>query len=217
MPSNLSTLKSKLANRQAKLRVVKAAHAKAHAKDARLEKSVVKWKGFVRSAKARVKAATVTKRDLVVRFAQAQVGTVEQPPGSNRGPKITAWQQSFGSWLVGQAWCGVFAGVCLRQAGVPVNSRIAGVALIEDDARSGANGFKAWTTDPKRVRPADLVVLFGRGIHVEVVVKVEGGFVHTVGGNTSSGNVGSQNNGGGVFARVRSLFDVHGFALVDLP
>jgi hypothetical protein len=62
------------------------------------------------------------------------------------------------------------------------------------------------------------VVLFGRGVHVEMVESVHPGYVKTIGGNTGppSGS-GSQSNGGGVFRRSRPLSQCRGFALVRYP
>lgn len=160
------------------------------------------------------------KRDVgrlgAVRWAGAQVGTRESPANSNRGPKITEWQRALGSWLVGLAWCGVFVGTALIRAGVKgVTSRIASVAMIEDDARAGRGPFRGWTTDASRARAGDLAVIGGRGVHVELVVGTHAdGSADTIGGNTSAGVAGSQSDGGGVFRRHRSRAEIHGFALV---
>ena len=160
----------------------------------------------------------VSPRGEAVAWAKSQVGITENPPGSNRGGKITEWQKDLGAWLIGLAWCGVFCAAVLKHAGVNgVTYRLASVATIEDDAKAGVGPFRAWTNSPGAVMRGDLVVLFGRGVHVEVVDRVDGNVIHTVGGNTSSGNSGSQSNGGGVFARTRALSDVHGFALVNYP
>lgn len=163
---------------------------------------------FIRSQNPRTKAR---------RWAAAQVGTVENPAGSNRGGKITEWQMYFGLWLVGLAWCGVFVGRALAHAGVPVNFRVASVAAIEDDAKAGRNGFKLWR-GAREGRAGDAVILFGRGIHVELIAKrVAGGYI-TYGGNTSpEGGGGSQSNGGGVYRRFRPYSQVHGIAVPDYP
>jgi len=152
-------------------------------------------------------------------------GLTEDPPGSNtdsRSDGIHAAQRrcaNGGTWLDRQPWCGVWAWNAAHAGGVKCNSRWASVALIEDDARAGVNGFKHWTTDPKRVMRADLVVLFGRGVHVETVRRIfpRLGWMYTDGGNTSSGNSGSQSNGGGSFRRMRRISDAHGFAVVNYP
>jgi hypothetical protein len=142
----------------------------------------------------------------------------EHPAGSNSEPGpdgITAWEHKLGFGAV--PWCGIFVGNALLAAGVKgVTSRIAAVSLIEDDAiRSSFGGpFAGWSTDPRQAVPGDLVVLFGRGVHVEMVRGVGRGWLDTYGGNTSSGTAGSQSNGGGSFPRQRAFGDVHGVAHV---
>lgn len=99
-------------------------------------------------------------------------------------------------------WCSAFCANALIHAGVKgVDWRLASVANIEDDAKPGRGPFRAWTKRPGGVLRGDLVVLFGRGVHVELVERIDGGVVHTIGGNTSAGSVGSQSNGGGVYRR----------------
>ncbi|MEJ7787497.1 MAG: hypothetical protein WKF96_22055 [Solirubrobacteraceae bacterium] len=156
-----------------------------------------------------------SSRGLAVAWAAARVGTTERPAGSNRGPSIDVWQRAFG--FLGVAWCGLFAGCALRAAGVKgITSRIASVALIEDDARAGRAPFSAWTSSGSGVLRGDLVVIGGSGTHVELVVERHGdGACTTLGGNTSSGPGGSQSNGGGVFRRVRSPREITGYARVN--
>lgn len=163
-----------------------------------------------------------TPRERAVILAKSYAGrTPEQPAGSNRSPIIDAMVRAVGSYL-GAPWCGIFCGYVLKRAGVRgVSSRIAAVAYIEDDARAGRAPFRAWrgARDTRDVRRGDLVVLFGRGVHVELVVEVDRarGRVVSIGGNTSPGSAGSQSNGGGCYRRVRPLSDVWGWALVDYP
>lgn len=185
-----------------------------------------RWKLFkaARDAFRRRRAITRTRRRRLeriragagpaaaIRWAAAKVGTREDPPGSNRGPGITTWQQRLGSWLVGQAWCGTFVGNALLAAGVKITSRVAGVALIEDDARAGQNGFAGWFGATSG-RPGDAVVLFGRGVHVELVVSRQSWGYETIGGNTScEGCTGSQSDGGMVARRKRTFSVVRGIA-----
>jgi hypothetical protein len=178
----------------------------------------------------------LTSRGKALRRMSTHRGITEDPAGSNRdyrpnkqryGDKrwgITKAQQALGLWLVGTPWCGTWCAWALRAAGVRgVNYRQASVAFIEDDARAHRAPFWDWQprSSWRKVRRGDLVVLFGRGVHVELVrcFKVVGGrvFVVTDGGNTSSGNAGSQSNGGGSYKRYRPLSDVYGFARVDYP
>lgn len=188
---------------------------------------------YAAAAKAHAKLATRRKRQIkdrtaapakAVAWARSQRGTTESPAGSNKGPKITAWQEAFGSWLVGQPWCGVFVGTALKRAGVKVTGRVAGVVLILEDARLGRNGFKSIvyrrSTGQGRVdagAPGDAIGMFGESTHVELIQRrVSGGYL-TVGGNTSPGTVGSQSNGGGVFERVREDSQVAYIVRPDYP
>lgn len=169
----------------------------------------------------------IRPRAEALRFLRRRAGITEQPPGSNTDtrPKGIRWMQlkvaGGGTWLVGLAWCGVTACAAALHAGVhiPHPYRWASVANIEDDARQHTNGFRGWTTDPRRPIRGDLAVLFGRGVHVETIVRVYPrlGILTTYGGNTSSGDAGSQDNGGGLFRRTRRIADVHGYALVNYP
>lgn len=171
--------------------------------------------------------ASLTPRGRTLRWLTKHRGTTEQPPGSNTDQR--AWGihraqvkcANGATWLVGQPWCGVWAFMACHVGGVRPKQpyRWASVAFIEDDAKAKRNGFRGWTTNPRTPLRGDLVILFGRGVHVGVVRKVYPtlGLVRTEEGNTSSGNAGSQDNGGGSYPRYRRLSDVHGFALVNYP
>lgn len=168
----------------------------------------------------------LSPRGRALRWMTKHRGITEQPPGSNtdrRADGIRAAQTRLGSWLVGLSWCGVWCANACRAAGVKMERPYlwASVEEIEDAAKAARNGFRGWTTNPrsKALFRGDLVVLFGRGVHVGMLRQVYPrlGFCITEEGNTSSGNKGSQANGGGSYRRVRRLRDVRGFALVDYP
>lgn len=177
--------------------------------------------------------ASLTSRGKALRRMSTHRGITEEPHGSNtdlrphKGDKrwgIRKAQLALGAWLVGLPWCGTWCAWALNAAGVRgVTYRLASVALIEDDARAAAGPFWDWQPPSgwRKVLRGDLVVWYGRGVHVEMVraFKQAGGQVYVVtdGGNTSSGASGSQSNGGGSYRRVRPLYQVHGFALVDYP
>ncbi len=152
-----------------------------------------------------------------VAWCQAQVGTQEQPPGSNRGPGIEEWQREFGDWMIGQPWCGAFLGYALRRvAGVAVPAKIVWVPHVREWAQRGSHGFVSWSEwDAGRL--GDLVLLSVEaegeidhmGIHVGAEVLL-GGETHilTVEGNTPSGEGGTE----GVYTRARPRSAVVGFA-----
>jgi hypothetical protein len=191
-----------------------------HAEAARIHK----WERLVADAernvgrrRRQIANRQPTARRRAIAHAASFAGKVrESPPGSNSGGIITVWCARFGFGRV--PWCGIFCANVLLYAGVKgITSRLAACIFIEDDARAGRAPFGGWTRDPSSVRAGDLVLLFGRGVHVELVDRVAGGVVHTIGGNTSAGTGGSQSNGGGVYRRARPLSAVHGFALVHYP
>jgi peptidoglycan hydrolase-like protein with peptidoglycan-binding domain len=154
---------------------------------------------------------------------EAHLGLTEQPAGSNcdaRKDGIRHAQDlcANGTWLRGQPWCGVWAFMGLYAAGKVkpgIDSWLASVSAIEDRARAGRPPFTAWTTDGSKARVGDLVVLFGRGVHVGTIRSVDAANAYTWEGNTSSGTAGSQSNGGGSFRRTRSRSrETYGYALV---
>jgi hypothetical protein len=165
----------------------------------------------------------LTPRGKALRWMTNHRGITEQPPNSNyddRVDGIRAAQRRIGPWVERAPWCGTWCYSALRAAGVEnLTGRMASVSMIEDDARAKKFCYRGWTTNPRLVLRGDLVVLFGRGVHVELVRKVfpKLRLVLTDGGNTSSGPGGSQANGGGSFRRWRLFKDVHGYALIDYP
>jgi hypothetical protein len=176
----------------------------------------------------------LTPRGRALRWLTNHRGITEDPPGSNRDNRkdgITAAQKRLGSWLVGLAWCGVWAANAALQGGVKIAEpwNWASVRRIEIDAQAHRNGFRGAVTGPIRntgkqwagVFRADLVTLFG-GEHVETIRSCARayrllGVIRTEGGNTSSGNAGSQANGGGAFPRWRRISDIHVIAKVNYP
>lgn len=172
----------------------------------------------------------LTSRGRAMRWLTDHRYITEQPYGSNwdnRKDGIQAAIRRCG-FTFPVPWCGVWAYNALRAAGVKgISSRQASVGLIEDDARAKRGPFRGWVTPStrdwhKKALRGDLVVLFGYGKHVEVLRSTawtyrKVGLIRCEGGNTSSGNSGSQDNGGGSYPRFRRIRDVRGFALVDFP
>jgi cell wall-associated NlpC family hydrolase len=134
-----------------------------------------------------------------VAWALDQVGTVEQPAFSNRGPKIDAWSTATLGFS-GFAWCQSFANAVLVAGG--------GQQLKTAYTPTGVQWANEKKYGLRRVmspRPGDFVYFKFPGVsnafcdHVGVYV----GNGQTIEGNTSSGSQGSQNNGGGVYLRTR--------------
>jgi hypothetical protein len=153
------------------------------------------------SARKKADAAHEIRIERVIAWAKSQLGVVEHPANSNRGPAVSKYQREFG--LDGQPWCGAFVGYALRKiGGVYVPPGIVYTPNILYWAQNNLNGFSFHKTP----QPGDLALFKFPGVsndtvdHVGLVIKHDG---TTIEGNTSSGSVGSQNNGGGVFQRHR--------------
>jgi hypothetical protein len=165
-----------------------------------------------------------SSRELALGHMRKRVGYTENPAGSNCDRRVDGIRTAQdhcaggGTWLRYQPWCGSWCYYAIESAGVPgIGSWMASVAMIEDYARQQAKCFRRWSGTRDGVKPGDLVVIGGRGVHVEMVRGFDGSNVLTFGGNTSSGPGGSQSNGGGAFMRVRYPSEVHGYALVKFP
>lgn len=143
-------------------------------------------------------------REHVLDIARAQVGTVESPANSN----CQKYSKELGRPC--EAWCADSVVWIMRQAGIKLPSESAYTPSM-------FNGFKgagaavsdiAHGLQPGDVIFFDFVAPFtATGIqHVGIFVSyAEAGHCNTLEGNTSSGDGGSQSNGGGYFARKRPL------------
>lgn len=141
-----------------------------------------------------------------VEWALDQRGVVEQPANSNRGPLIDIWQKAVD--MIAQPWCGAFTHYASKEkggaSGLTWRLRYTPYGLA--DARAGINGFVG-AVAKEQAQPGDHAFFnFSGGAvpqHTGLVVKRVPGGLLTIEGNTSSGNSGSQSNGGGVFLRTR--------------
>jgi peptidoglycan hydrolase-like protein with peptidoglycan-binding domain len=131
----------------------------------------------------------------VLAIARDEIGTTESPPDSNV-VKYSRWYPMNGS-----PWCAMFVSWVLDQAGI--------TAYKHAYTPTGADRFRQqdrwFTSHPE---PGDLVYYdfppHERIEHVGLVVREnDDGSITTIEGNTSSGDQGSQSNGGGVFRRRR--------------
>ena len=132
------------------------------------------------------------------------------------------WVEKFLAWCGlggGYAWCAAFVSECLRDAGW-TSFKSAAVWGWHDWAEDRGRIFQ----NPVRGSLAFWIKEGSR--HIEVVIATEGqwcptsvhpsgkvptDYVHTIGGNTSSGKQGSQNDGDGVYRRLRHAHDFSGF------
>lgn len=142
----------------------------------------------------------------VLNLARTQLGTTERPPGTNRTP--------YGRWYGwdGVAWCQIYMCWVFDQAGALslLGRKTAGTVNASDWFRS----VNQWGTEPRVGSLAffDFPDSKDRIQHVGIVEEIwPDARIVTIEGNTSSGEKGSQDNGDGVYRRVRSLVHVVGF------
>lgn len=147
--------------------------------------------------------------DHVIALAKAEVGVKESPTRSNR--------TKYGSWygVNGQPWCAIFLSYVFWNAGMPLRiTTDKGFSYCP----SGLDWFKRmglWTTKGRgRFYPGDLAFYqFDKdpeSDHVELIIETYKDYVITIGGNTSATSSGSQNNGGMVAQRKRTLSTIIG-------
>lgn len=159
-----------------------------------------------------------------LRFARAQMGVQEKPPGSNWGtPQPAGWIRLTG-YDSPVPWCGCFANAVVIAGGVP-NGRgwIGYTPAIVAHAKARRGGWR-WV-GPSQGRPGDLALFDTPGgdpaVHVGVVdEQISAVEYRVLEGNTSNGLGGNQAEGHGAFRRRRSTrgtFRIIGFARPPYP
>jgi len=145
-----------------------------------------------------------------IEFAVSQIGVMEKPLGSNRGPEVDKYLAEVGlDPKGGFAWCVAFTHFCYLSAakklGVPnPHIRTAGVLDHWSKAAKSPNATRITNAqaiaDPGLVRPGQLFIisLTGGLGHSGMVVEVSDGRLVTIEGNT---NDNGSRNGIGVFRR----------------
>ncbi len=145
----------------------------------------------------------------VLAFAVTQIGVLEVPLGSNRGPQVDKYVQSVGLSPAGQhAWCVAFMYFCFEQAAKKLgreNPMIKTGGVLAHWNQAGIKGIprikvERAVNDPQLVKPGHIFVIdTGGGFgHSGLVERVEGGKLVTIEGNTNDGGV---REGIGVFRR----------------
>lgn len=148
----------------------------------------------------------------VLKSAVSQLGVMEEPPGSNKGPEVNQYLASVGL-QPGLFWCAAFVYWCFSEASVKLNR-------INPLVKTGhvmshwnkTKGKKILTCDavnnPSLIKPGHIFMLNtgGSAGHTGLVEKTEGGFIHTIEGN--SNNAGSR-NGIGVFRLQRKIAKIN--------
>ena len=159
-----------------------------------------------------VPVTNVATSDLLAKaleVARTQIGVMEQPAGSNRGPEVDAYATCCGLNPAGRfAWCATFVYWCFNEAAQKLNRRTPVVktgGVLAHWNKAGQQGVTRITTrnaanNPSLVKPGHIFIMdFGGGAgHTGFVEQVNGGKLITIEGNT---NDGGSREGVGVFRR----------------
>lgn len=156
-------------------------------------------------------------------IARGEVGVLEEPKDSNRGPKVEQYLASVGLGP-GNPWCAGFAYWCIQKASEAQGRRE--VPFLRTgytpDIWNWAKGRGAFLLPEdvlaarKRIEPGSLFLLHGpvdgveRVKHVGFVAGVAGGMAQTVEGNT---NKGGGREGGGVYQLERKISSIFRFVM----
>lgn len=136
----------------------------------------------------------------LIRIAESHLGTTEEPAGSNCQPFSRGLNRPC------EAWCADFVVSCLRQAGIRIPSESAYTPTMFAGFRAAGLSIPIGAIAPGDVLFFDFPDRQTGIQHVgfaETSIGPAG--VGTIEGNTSSGDHGSQDNGGGVYRRVRPI------------
>jgi hypothetical protein len=114
-------------------------------------------------------------------IAEAEIGSGEDPPGSNDGARLAVYRTATAGAMAGAPWCAYFVSWCAAQAGVPLGEEGQGFGAVEQihDWAARTGRLLPATATP---RPGDLILYGGR--HVGIVESVDAdGSLTTVEGN----------------------------------
>lgn len=150
-----------------------------------------------------------------LQIAASQVGVVEVPKNSNKGPEVEAYLKRVGLGG-GYAWCCAFTYWCADEAAKALgraNPVVKTAGCLDHWEKSKAAGAARITkahavADPGLVQPGMMFIMdFGGGKgHTGFVTEVLGGQIRTIEGNTDASLT---REGGGVYRLTRKLVDIN--------
>lgn len=146
----------------------------------------------------------MTTRNGVLNLAAKHVGYKE------RRNNITKFWADLKPSFQGQPWCAAFVVWVLKEQGSTLLLNGPSAPYYTPSMEAWARKTGRWKTSAE-CKPGD-VLIFGKGhaTHTGFLAAQDGAHVRTIEGNTSSGNGGSQTDGGGVYRRRRPRSWVRG-------
>ncbi|MDO1445436.1 CHAP domain-containing protein [Rhodocytophaga aerolata] len=149
---------------------------------------------------------TLLSRTLEV--AKGQIGIMEDPLGSNRGPQVDRYLQSVGLGP-GFFWCMAFVYWCFNEASKQLdrpNPMVRTGGCIKQWNEANAKRIKGAdaVNNPFLIKPGHVFIMdHGGGLgHTGIVTSVNGGTIHTIEGNS---NTSGSRNGIGVVELNRKI------------
>lgn len=144
----------------------------------------------------------------VIEIAASQIGVMEDPPGSNRGPQVEKYLGSVGC-IPGDPWCASFVYWCFNEAAK--SSNIENPLLKTGSCMNHWNNTKGkkilnrnTMNNSSLVHPGYIFIMdhgSGKG-HTGIVRNVADGYVQTIEGNT---NIAGSREGLGVAELKRKI------------
>lgn len=148
----------------------------------------------------------------VIKIARSQIGVMEEPPGSNRGKTVEKYQASV-NLPPGTYWCAAFVYWCFQKAADNLKRKNpvfkTGHCMTHWNKTTGKKILAAdAVNNPSLVKPGHIFIINTGGSHghTGLVEKVEGGFIHTIEGNTDPAG---GDNGIGVFNNLRKIVKIN--------
>ena len=157
----------------------------------------------------------MSKREQLINNALGEVGTMENPAGSNR-IKYNDWyyegrrKARYERNTTPYAWCGTFVAYCYHFSGIILHKDLHECIGYVPAAQNWLRANNKSTATPK----AGDIVIFdwqndGHEDHIGIFKEMQGEYAICIEGNTSDG--GSQSNGGTVLEKKRNLNLIEGF------
>jgi hypothetical protein len=162
-----------------------------------------------------VPTSEVAPNDLLteaVKIAHSQIGIMEKPPGSNRGPEVDMYLKTCGC-DPGNFWCASFVYWCFDQAAKKLGRqnpvfKTPGCLPHWNKTTAKKIPTAAAINNPGLLKPGQIFIIdHGGGMgHTGIVERVEGGFIDTIEGNSDP--TGGR-NGIGVFTNQRKIAKIN--------
>jgi len=173
----------------------------------------ITWEALFGKAKVPDNHSTSNKWiEAVLQTARGEIGVLEQPSGSNWGPRIKKYLQTVNINFPA-AWCAAFVYWCFEETALAAEKpnplvKTGGVLTHWNKTTGKKITAEEAVNNPALIKPGQIFIMsFGGGLgHTGIVESVQGGFITVIEGNT---NDGGSREGVGVFRRTRKIATIN--------